>query len=234
MIDGQPPNFLNMKIVKLLFLLIFFSLSQVAASAGLLNLYGKVVDVDTNKPIADVFVIADWEVCAGIVHCNHFCDHMEITKSDANGKYSVPMWLRGVIGWDAYKNGYEVSRYWENIIYMKKIDNLNKDERLSYLSRFGSRCGSVTFSGDRYLAPLNMALYNEASGIAITDKDKKIVFSMIEEIEISEFGRKEHADRHKKRNPPRRRIWMPSETTKIIDGSPTKINKKVTTSIRVY
>ena len=153
---------------KLTFFIFLFS--NGFASAGLFDIDGTVFDEQTKQPIQGVYVKAEWKVCIGIGHCNTFCGHMEIKKTDENGEYSMPKWHRGNLRLDAYKDGYEYSRMHDDDVYMKKIKVDNIEQRLRYIDRLGSGCRGW-MEAERFLAPLSRAIYDEASRIAVTAKE---------------------------------------------------------------
>jgi hypothetical protein len=81
---------------------------------------------------------------------------------------------------------------------MKKIQIKDVKKRLRYLDRFGEGCRWD--KAERFLAPLNRALFDEASRIAVTDRDKEYVNSILDRIETQETGYKERESKEKARN----------------------------------
>jgi hypothetical protein len=121
---------------------------------------GQVIDSETGAPIAGALVIAEWTGdIGGPVQSSRVCFHMEVAKTDAEGRYHIPGWSRrpvtdteggffGIrnveVSRRTYKAGYEQLGYDPNdasTIVMRAFKGSDQ-ERIEYLSHQGTAgCG---------------------------------------------------------------------------------------------
>jgi hypothetical protein len=149
---------------------------------------GVLIEQDTNKPIKDAFIVARWtHYGTDGLGSRTMCVHMEIVKTDAQGKYQVPsVFIGALIGRVvrrvfAYMPGYEELRkpiltaeeyaVFERQKFMRKLD-VSVTERLQQLQDFsGLGCEGEERHGQA-LVRLYRAMQMEASEISLKgDRD---------------------------------------------------------------
>ena len=156
---------------------------------------GKVLEEGTNKPIPDAIVIARWSGhLATFAHGKTVCYHVLSTTTDENGAYRFPAWKKKITeDWQknvrpetviitVHKPGYAEYRppgyvrteaFKQNVRYLKPFTG-PREERLKYLLHFSGLVGCYGAGDEKSLVPVYKALYDEARGIATSDKDKDI------------------------------------------------------------
>jgi hypothetical protein len=168
---------------------------------------GKVLEAETNKPVADALVVTRWQgTYSAIAETKTVCYYVETTTTDPEGRYKIPAWSaksKGpffspeAMGLTAHKPGYETylplgyartEAYRKNIRYLKPFTG-GREERLKYLERTltATSCGSQDES-DKNLILLRKALYEEANRIAVTKEDKMTVINLLQAVESLELG----------------------------------------------
>lgn len=114
---------------------------------------GVVLDESTNKPIAGAFVAIKWKGdVSKIVESSTWCYHSATTQTDANGKYHIPFWTKGlsfdgfrtsnkVVYFNAFKPGYigggDISPK-DDIILLRPFKG-SKDEYFDHLDTLSIR-----------------------------------------------------------------------------------------------
>jgi hypothetical protein len=126
---------------------------------------GHLHDKESNAPIESALVVAQWEECAGFGHCNSFCVHSEIAKTDSSGKFSFKAWSNDAPKILFYKLGYKTVTYIPlghvdaELRFLKKSDiNGRKylfsqftgtpEKRLEYLRSISVDCSSKDSNGN--------------------------------------------------------------------------------------
>lgn len=190
--------------------LTLISLSLVSAIADEHRLHGTIKDHKTGKPIPDVFVKARWQACVGFGHCSMVCRDMTVTKTDANGNYYIPTRNERFLDIVAYKPGYQTSgssSYRGGVlpstnISLVRLSKKDVDRRIWPLRQLVRGCDEDR--SERNLAPLLRVIYDEVSGIAVTDKQKRFVQSVLDKLEAHEFGNSEFKEKNKARTASKR------------------------------
>jgi hypothetical protein len=123
---------------------------------------GRVVDSETGAPIPGALVIVEWKGdIGGPVQSSQVCFHLEVVRTDDEGRYHVPAWhRRPAADWEGgfygvrntevtrrtYRNGYAQLRYdprdTTTILMAPYSGSVN--ERLEYLAYIGTPgCGAA-------------------------------------------------------------------------------------------
>ncbi len=180
---NHPVVFGAFALILGLVLFVLFFLIGVGVGGGPVS--GRVIDVDTNLPIADAIVVARWQKSSlSLADSTSYCIHVETTVSGEDGRYYIARWWQfppllgfdGLTGMDAYRPGYEsvhshtteAERRPENV-YMKKFVG-GDDQRFAYIARrvfSGMGCTSAG-SSRRNLHPLLRTAIAEAKSLKST------------------------------------------------------------------
>ncbi|MGE5139254.1 MAG: hypothetical protein ACM3JD_07330 [Rudaea sp.] len=144
---------------------------------------GQVVEEGTNGPIPGAIVVARWDgTVTALVDSRTACVYVESAVTDDQGRFHFPRWYRaprflvfGVLPTvTAYKAGYEARPYEEKVHHLKPFTG-TREERIKYLLRLTGLIGCYSAAEEKTLVPVYKALYDEARGIATTDKDKGVL-----------------------------------------------------------
>ena len=152
---------------------------------------GRVLDVETRKPVAGAIVVVRWEgSISSLVDSQSTCFHVETVTSDSEGIYQIPRWwqspkLRLMFGGaavaEAYKPGFESAHANENEsnaspanVYLKSFAGTNA-ERFAYISERVFSGMNCLDAGDsqRNLFALFGAAFQEAKRLAVADQQRK-------------------------------------------------------------
>jgi hypothetical protein len=205
-------------LIALLLMLSVAPVFMACARAATLSspaLEGKVIEQQTQEPIAGVLVVVLWRGTIGTIgHGSTVCHHVETATTDAQGNYRIPAWQKPSPYGDiahrhpeptAYKPGFVFLRSDKATIYIKPFIG-SRGERLEYLKRTEQSyrpCQSPE-AGERNLLPLYRALYAEANSVAVTKEDREIADDFLAGIETIELGYHEGLRRAIKRAEERR------------------------------
>jgi len=146
---------------------------------------GRVVDSETGAPIPGALVIVEWKGdIGGPVQSSQVCFHLEVVRTDEEGRYHVPAWhRRPAVDWEGgfygvrnvdvirrtYKSGYLQLKYEpQNVanILMQRFEG-TPEQRIDYLNRLGTpSCGREDGSRANELI-LWSAICHEARTIAV-------------------------------------------------------------------
>ena len=156
---------------------------------------GRVIDVESDLPLADAYVVARWQKSSfGIAHSSSSCIHVETAISDKDGRYFIPrwwqfpplLWIDGLTGMDAYRPGYQSvasytaeARRHPEYVYMKKFVGTDV-ERFNYISGgvfSGMSCAGAGASR-RNMFPLEKGAIQEAKGLVRSEEQRKSVEGM--------------------------------------------------------
>lgn len=175
---------------------------------------GRVIDVDTNLPIAGAIVVARWQKSSfSIADSTSYCIHVETATSGEDGRYHITRWWQfppilgfdGLTGMDAYHAGYESAappargQGHPEDVYMKRFAGTSAD-RFAFLARHvfsGMSCLEGGSSRKNLYKLLRVALA-EASDLNIGQpKDTGIanMRSIAAEEWLAGVGRQSPADR---------------------------------------
>jgi hypothetical protein len=181
----------------------------VLGATGLANdpIEGRIVDARDGKPIANAFVFVRWRYhgSAAGVHSLSSCPYLEVTRSDANGRYSFPKapransenFYRSV---SAYVPGFEhdftkrykppfnypdaeaEDRFDESNVFMKSFEG-DGDLRVESFRQFHSlmSCGKREERFEK-LAPMYQAIDAEYAMLHVEKKQNKWRYSMIQDL----------------------------------------------------
>jgi len=178
--------------------LVVFVFLCIALSAGCgkmgLPFSGRVVDVETGKPVEGAFVLALWKGDVGFFDAQSICYHVETTVSDEDGRFRIPGWIGGgyfgvmnsYISTIIYKSDYIDSDKSEgDIQYLKRFRGAREDRLRFLISRASHSCFSAQF---QQLTPYNDALYEEAKTIAITSSEKNLADRVKYYLDVVKYG----------------------------------------------
>jgi len=169
---------------------------------------GRVLEVGTDKPVPGAIVIARWRGYIPVMPADSttVCYHVESAVTDGSGWFHIPGWREGEgygriegkkVFVNVYKARYQESR-WKldydlskkgvDLRYLKPYEG-SLEDRIKYLDRieYDTRCPGANVSG-RNMLRLYRALYAEASHIAVTKEDKKVLDGFRSNIEVIELG----------------------------------------------
>jgi len=123
---------------------------------------GRVVDSETGAPIPGALVIVEWKGdIGGPVQSSQVCFHLEVVRTDEEGRYHVPAWhRRPAADWEGgfygvrntevtrrtYRQGYTQLRYdpRDRMTILMSPFTGSTTERLQLLSRVGTPgCGAT-------------------------------------------------------------------------------------------
>ena len=150
---------------------------------------GVVLELGTKKPLKDVFVAFRWGGRGGLVGIRSVCYHMQVTKTNAKGEFTMPGYFEGFSS--LHRRDYIITfnsrthKEFKNtrvgITNEQKSFNLKpitgtREERFNYLikSGRGPSCDSGGKS-NRSAFPIHKMVYEEAKSLAKTKKEKKDV-----------------------------------------------------------
>ena len=166
-----------------------------------LNLWagsGQVIDAETGKPLAGVFVLALWHGSGiGIVDSRTVCYHFAIAQTNERGEYSLPEFSwnfspflsnRGN-GKNYYLAGYETASdevLNASVVKMRRYSGTAEKRLETMKGPHHADCGSE--SDRKKLVPLYRAQYEEAQRIAQTPKEKGMAESYRQHVIYSELG----------------------------------------------
>jgi len=162
------------------------------------EMHGRVMHEVLDKPLPHTIVVALWK---GKEIKNNtekeICYHVEATKSDDKGYFSIPEWREPshyenlkdkAVQMVAFRRYYRTSeltsermKVKNNIYYLTKprhIENEEKarDDRLRYLQQLiGKTSCDLKGESRTNLRPLFSEIIEEAELIAVTEKDRKVV-----------------------------------------------------------
>lgn len=174
----------------------------------------QVVDVDTEKPLEGVVVLARWTGRKSmLVDTQGTCYHVETATTDRNGWFEIPSYNEGlgkmsISGksnrFSFYHEGYvfysktELLHLHAKKIYMKKFKG-TREERFKFLSEFNTSCHESDNS-EKNSYRIHKALYKEASALAKTSKDLRTLDFMLFKVEMSTLGFEEAHRRFNERH----------------------------------
>jgi hypothetical protein len=159
---------------------------------------GVIMNYETGEPIPDAFVVARWTgTSGGLGHGGGaICFHVEVTKSDAVGRYYIPppeiesdypKYREPQILITSYKPGFR--RPYEFDFRLSPGDQLSETdetsaERMDYLHDVvkNTSCPQARKSRNNYL-PLYEALYADAIQTAETKEDKEHSLYFLRKVE---------------------------------------------------
>ncbi len=151
---------------------------------------GQVLDAETDEPIQDAIVLANWQGVVSFSNTRCFYQVRDIT--DAQGRFTIPAWENQAstarssnqhIHIKAHKYGYRRSEktyrtksYRKNIYYLERDDAI-AIERLRYLRHVisGSGCGVPKSEAKHQLLPLYSSVYKEAYKLASNSEEQEIL-----------------------------------------------------------
>jgi hypothetical protein len=165
----------------------------------------EVIDAATKSPIADVYIVTRWEAAAFQgVQSQHRCFKVDVTRTDANGKFSSPAFSGNVDPllhdrkrslW-FYKRGYRSAYDTPTGMTIHEIapDSSSGLTRLRYLAlaRNKMNCGTAQQQKEVML-PLYEALYQEAREIGTTAEELAYVNDALFVVENLTTGNEEVA-----------------------------------------
>src|SRR3989344_3963881 len=212
-------RFMKYLIQLMLLMPLLLPLSAFALSGDVTE--GKVLEEGTNKPIPEAIVIARWSGhLATFAHGKTVCYHVLSTTTNENGAYRFPAWKKKITeDWQknvrpetviitVHKPGYAEYRppgyvrteaFKQNIRYLKPFTG-TREERFKYLTRiFGSSGCGTNDGSDRNSIPFMKALYDEATSIAQTQEEKRMLEFFLYAIEKLEIGFEQAEKRHLER-----------------------------------
>jgi len=155
---------------------------------------GRVVDVETGKPIEGAFVLALWKGEVGLFDAQLICYRVETAVTDEDGRFRIPGWIGGgyfgvmnsYISTIIYKSDYIDSDKSEgDIQYLKRFRGAREDRLRFLISRASHSCFSAQF---QQLTPYNDALYEEAKTIAITSSEKNLADRVKYYLDVVKYG----------------------------------------------
>ena len=147
----------------------------------------KVLEVETNKPIAGAIITARWVgQVSSLADSSEVCFHVASTTTDAQGNYHIPTWRKKTkfaraknktVKVSAFKPQYHYAKMnpKDNTAYVRKFKGTSRewmDELRGALSRTG--CANGGASNKNRLSLIN-ALREEAKKIATTTRDEKFL-----------------------------------------------------------
>ena len=150
---------------------------------------GVVLELGTKKPLKDVFVTFMWEGRGGIVGVRSVCYHMQVTKTNEKGEFTMPSYFEGFSGlhrrhYSVFFNsrthkefkGTSVGIVSEQKAFSLKPITGTREERFNYLTKSGRgpSCHSAGESS-RSAFPIHKMVYEEAKSLAKTKKEKNYV-----------------------------------------------------------
>ena len=212
------------------FLLIGLTMVPLTACARSLSgdtIEGKVLEQVTNKPIPGAIVVARWEGHVG--YTGTVCYHVESAITDERGVYRTAAWKGpspyGDINYRrqnilAYKLGYE----WSTVLpkdplvlqYLKPFTG-TRGERFQYLFHIGqsiAACRSPE-AGQRNLAPLYRALYEEAKSLAKSREELDFADGFLWQTEYLDLGPEEADKRDRERTEQKDRRQMKRDSSAL-------------------
>lgn len=163
---------------------------------------GRVLEVDTRKPIPDAIVVVRWQGNRpAFVESQTVCAHVDTAVTDAQGRYAIKRWVAVLHNGPVldleplvmvYKTGYQEAYIpaEAGTTYLKAFAG-TREERFEYLRRVTSAtgCGGAGDS-EKNLLPLAKALYEEARSIATTTKEQEFTEILLSISEGIQFGYK--------------------------------------------
>lgn len=200
----------KLKIVVLLSLFcIFLTACAISSPHYWPEKTSRVLELGTNKPLKDVYVLARWKGVTGIVGVRTVCYHVESTKTNEKGEFTIPSYTEGfgsVVRGSIYLSFYspkhkkagnqKIDTYYKhNDYFIEKFTGTSK-ERFSFITGRG-RIPSCHEAGKslRNTFAVNKAVYEEAKLLAKSKEEKKdlqwlriIMASTIDENIVSLIG----------------------------------------------
>lgn len=137
----------------------------------------QVIDKETNEPIADVHVLVKWYGIGGGIHAQTRCYHVEATKTDKKGYFTMPGSLDGLgksflgrryVSVEFYKPGYTgaskggKSYYDMDKVYMAKFKGTREERFKFFFTIHGGASCSQAGTSKRNAYKLHKAIYEEA------------------------------------------------------------------------
>lgn len=150
---------------------------------------GRVIDEETGKPLAGVYVMAMWHASGfSPVVSKTVCYQFAISKSDEDGKYSLPTFSWNINPFlsdrqrylEYYIAGYEDSpnNKSDDDVQRLRPTIKNVEERIgSFIHQRYARCTSESVAREK-LVPLYQAQLDEANRIASTPVEKDLLESV--------------------------------------------------------
>ena len=151
----------------------------------------RVLELGTNKPLKDVIVMARWKGNAGLAGSQSWCYHVESTKTNENGQFTIPGFFEGFddsflrrrfVYLSFYTSDHLKAKnqsigpyYKHNDYYLEKFTGSHK-ERFKFITTRG-RGPSCNGAGEsrRNSFVFHKAIYEEAKSLAKTKEEKKTV-----------------------------------------------------------
>jgi len=180
------------KVVRLL-AVTFLSLTLSACGLSGGPVEGRVLEVDTDKPIAGAIVVVRWQGYVSIFPADtrDVCVHVETATTDKEGYFYLPKWrkeahikgvrdLRPLV--TIYRSEYEEVNRGQGIIYLKpSLDS--GEERLKVIRTSGVKCGSAGES-KKNLIPFYRSLIEEANSLGASNETKLIINNLLYKIDL--------------------------------------------------
>lgn len=204
-------RFYQIGLLVLWLIMIGFPNFPVLLSLFTFPIKGKVIDYTTNRPIANCNIIASWEVqTAFLVGGGKDIYHQYITKTDANGEYNIPRYMKalsiidiGIISNEyggvhvvAYTHGYDIGasgidEHDEPSSFEMKLSQTNPE----YVDHTISTLEAVFNSKNYKKREIGRHLsYGILSYDEITQDDKRYI---LEECKLFDSKLKEYASTHR-------------------------------------
>ena len=176
--------------VLIILLLCVPALAACVSTSGILK--GEIVDLESDQPLANVSVIAEWQSeTHKFMRVDTTCEYASYTLSDSDGKYFFGPWIKPdppipfhvldppsiYVHKEGYKNVAKVSG---NDIYMATF-NGPADERLKYLQELTHRARCYDYKAETL--PFRLSIYREAEKIAHSKQHYEILGKLLWGIE---------------------------------------------------
>jgi len=196
-------------------LLLFTALIlQTACSPASQPVEGVITNYETGEPVPDAYVAALWTGTAGgLGHGGGaICFHVEVTKTDENGRYHIPApeirpeyanYPKPRILIISYKQGYRWAEWvngvpspWDQLIETDETSEARMHSLHDVIKN--THCDQAG-DGDKNLLPLYEALYADAEQAVKTKEDKKYSYFILNQIEDQTLGGEEALERYYER-----------------------------------
>lgn len=175
----------------------------------------RILDADTEMPIAGAIIVAKWRGdIPAWVDFRSTCYHVESAVSDSKGSFKIPAYteVKGHmitdkwVNWNVYAKGYRYSSrnsggdYTKSGVYWMEKDDRKGSERLEYLIqlRRKSACPDAGESDKNRLTYLK-ALLDEALGLELKRSDMAQIESLQYAYEDLLYGSDEARNRLRER-----------------------------------
>lgn len=172
---------------------------------------GQVIDAETGKPLKGVFVMAMWHGNPIAIEARTVCYNFAITQTGQDGSYLLPVlsWNPAVlINRERYKEFYLAG--YENfsnddltgaVIKMRRTTETAEQRLESFIHQRYAKCTSEAERKDK-LVPLYQAQLDEATILASTPAEKRLLESVRARRLAAEIGYDAYTDTLMKANKP--------------------------------